>query len=204
MLRKHALTFIGAALVAALALPAFAQQPTPTTRFRGTLDAIDGNMLSMTTREGQKVDIKLDDNYRVTYPTLLTLDDITENVYVGAGALDKDGKLTAIEVQVFPEASRGVGEGHRVWDMAPSTTMTNANVSEVASDGDARVLTLTFPDGEKQIVVPPDIPVWAPTVGDASLLVPGRYIVLSARKLDDGSYAAAAVSVEKDGVKPPN
>ena len=38
-----------------------------------------------------------------------------------------DGSQKALEVHIFPEAMRGTGDGHRGWDLQPSSTMTNGS-----------------------------------------------------------------------------
>ncbi len=50
---------------------------------------------------------------------------------------------------------RGVGEGHRAWDLTPDSTMTNATVEAAVTDVAGRVLTLTYKDGKQELVVPP-------------------------------------------------
>ena len=61
-----------------------------------------------------------------------------------------------------------------------------------------------YPDGEKEIFVPADIPVGTFHPGDASVLVPGAYVFIGSCWLDNGSYTPSGVIVEEDGVKPPN
>ena len=39
-----------------------------------------------------------------------------------------DGSQKALEVHIFAESMRGTGEGHRPWDGAPNSTMTNGTV----------------------------------------------------------------------------
>jgi hypothetical protein len=41
-----------------------------------------------------------------------------------------NGGQKALEVLVFPEAMRGVAEGHYGWDLHPSSVMTNGNVEQ--------------------------------------------------------------------------
>jgi hypothetical protein len=171
---------------------------------RGNIEALNGNVLSINTREGEKVDVTLAENFRVNYPTILSLNDLSDNSFVGAAAIEKDGKLVALQVLVFPEAIRGAGEGHHPWDLAPGSTMTSATVQEVRPEGEGRLIHVKYPDGEKEIFVPADIPVWTFHPGNASMLVPGAYVFIGARRLDNGSYAASSVIVEKDGVKLPN
>ena len=91
-----------------------------------------------------------------------------------------DGRLVAQEVLIFPEAMRGVGEGHRAWDLTPDSTMTNATVEAAVTDVAGRVLTLTYKDGKKELIVPPDAPMVTLAPGDASLLNPGNHVFLGA------------------------
>ena len=59
-------------------------------------------------------------------------------------------------------------------------------------------MRVTFPNGERTVLVTPDTPIWTTTPGDASLLVPGAYVVVNTRRLDDGTYTATSVTVEKE------
>ena len=131
-------------------------QTAPPTRIRGTIDALSGQTLTVTTRDGSKVDIMLNDPLTVVTVKPLTLDDIKEGTYVGiASKTGTDGKAEALEVLVFPEALRGTGEGHYGWDLQPGSMMTNANVSAAVAGKTGHDLTLTYKDGTQQITVPP-------------------------------------------------
>ena len=116
---------------------------------------------------------------------------------------DQTLTLKAQEVLIFPEAMRGVGEGHRAWDLTPDSTMTNATVEATVSDVAGRVLTLTYKDGRQELLVPPGTPVVTLAPGDASLLKPGNHVFLSATRQPDGSLTASRITVGKDGLVPP-
>jgi hypothetical protein len=60
-----------------------------------------------------------------------------------------------VEVHVFAESLRGLGEGHYPWDLegAPNM-MTNANIAKVEEVGADRVLKLDYQDGEQTITIP--------------------------------------------------
>ena len=66
-----------------------------------------------------------------------------------------DGKMTAIEVLVFPEAMRGVAEGHFPWDNRPGSMMTNAAVETTVAGNDGQTLTVKYKDGEKKVMITP-------------------------------------------------
>src|SRR4029078_4205278 len=67
---------------------------------------------------------------------------IKSGAYVGVGAMPQpDGSQKAIQIMIFAEPMRGIGEGHRPWDR-PGSTMTNGTVdARVGSveDGDVTV-----------------------------------------------------------------
>jgi Domain of unknown function (DUF5666) len=199
-------TLLFAAIAALLALPALAQTPPagPPTRIRGTVEALDGQMLMVKSRDGQSLHVMLAPDYKVNGLAKADLASIKANDFVGVAAKKgPDGKLQAQEVLVFPEAMRGTGEGHYPWDLTPDSTMTNATVAEVASAPKGRVLKLKHKDGENEIEVAPDAPVVTFVPADPSLLKPGAAVFLIAQKKPDGTFTAARVNAEKDGVKPP-
>jgi hypothetical protein len=197
---------VAGALVALLASPAAAQnapEGTPT-RIRGTVEKLDGQTLTVKSREGPQLTIALAPNFTVSAVVKKSLADIKTGDYVGAASLKgSDGKLHALEVLIFPEVLRGTGEGERPWDLVPDSLMTNATVAGVASAAQGQVLKVAYKGGESEIIVPSDIPIVTFVPGDSSLLKPGAAIFTGALKKPDGSLTAARVTAEKDGVKPP-
>ena len=81
--------------------------------------------------------------------------------------------------------------------------MTNATVAEITATPNGPTLQLKYKGGEAILDVPPDAPIVTPIPGDRSLLVAGRAVVAFARQGKDGTWTAAFLTVEKDGVKPP-
>ena len=117
-----------------LILPAGAQQApqgTPT-RIRGTVEKLDGQALTVKSREGEIVTIALADNVAVAYLVKKNVGDIKPGDYIAStGIKGTDGKLHAIEVRIFPESLRGAGEGQYPWDLKPDSVMTNATVGTI-------------------------------------------------------------------------
>jgi len=133
-----------------------------------------------------------------------TAADIKQGSYIGvAGMPQADGSQKALEVHIFPEAMRGVGDGHRGWDLQPSSTMTNGNVETAASAGDGQSLTLKYKDGEKKVSIPSGTPIVLYVPGEVAELKPGAKIFVSAaNKQPDGTLQAARVNVGR-GAAPP-
>ena len=200
-------SFLAAVFVAALALPAAAQNPDTTpTRIRGTVDKLDGQSLVVKSRDGQSLSIALAPNFTVLGVVTKSVADIKPGDYVASTSVKgPDGKLKAIEVHIFPENMRGVAEGQFPWDLVPESVMTNATVAQVTSAPEGQVIKVTYKGGgEAEVTIPPGIPIVGYVPADPGLLKPGAAIFMVAqKKKDDGSLSAARVTAEKDGVKPP-
>jgi len=191
----------GAALITALAVSsAFAQ----TVRLRGTIEKVDGNTLRIKTRDGAEATLTLGNNAVVVSVVKASLADIKEGSYIGSGAMPQaDGSQKALEVHIFADSQRGTGEGHRPWDGAPNSTMTNGTVGATVTGVDGPAITVKYKDGEKKIVVGPGVPIVRYEVGGLGELKPGAsFTVVAATKKPDGTFEAARINVGRDGVVP--
>jgi hypothetical protein len=198
-LRPVSAIVLGFALVAPLL---WAQEAT--VRVRGTIERAEGGTYFVKSRDGAELRLKLAPKASIVALIQASLADIKQGSYVGVAAMPlADGSQKALEVHIFPEVMRGTGEGHRGWDLQPSSTMTNGNVEKASASSDGQVLTLNYKDGEKQIVVPTGTPIVSYVPGDVDELKAGARIFISAaKKLSDGSLEAARVNVGR-GVTPP-
>ena len=178
---------------------AWAQSPT---RVRGTIERLDGPILTVKSREGADVTVRLADNLSVSGVVKAALTDIKPGSYVGIAALPRAGELNAVEVLVFPEAMRGTAEGHGPWDLLPESTMTNATVAESVDRVQGRALTLKYKDGERTITVPPEAPIVTLVPADRTELKPGAAVFIPATRQPDGSLQASRVLVGRD-IAPP-
>jgi hypothetical protein len=197
---------LAGALIALATVPALAQnapQGTPT-RIRGTVEKLDGQNLTVKSREGPELTIVLAPNFTVAYLVKKSLADVKSGDFVATTSTrGTDGKNHSVELRIFPEAMRGLGEGQYAWDLEPDSLMTNATVTGIAGAPQGQTLKVSYKGGESEIVVGPDTPVFSYGSGDASLLKPGAAVFVVALKKPDGSLAASRVTAEKDGVKPP-
>jgi len=191
-------------LVVMLGTSAWAQQP-PTVRIRGTIEAVDGSMLSIKSRDGADMKVRMTDNVAVFAVVKTELSEIKQGSYIGVTAMpEPDGTQKAIAVHIFPENQRGAAEGFRPWDLRANSTMTNATVAETVKGTDGQNILVKYKDGEKKVVVPPDTPIVTFVAGDKSELKPGgKIIIFGAAKKDDGTLEAGRINVGRDGVTPP-
>lgn len=194
---------IGALVAASTAASVWAQQPQ-SMRIRGTIEKLDGNTLSVKSRDGAELQIKLADDLRVVDVVKASLSDIKEGLFIGSAAMPQpDGSQKALEVHIFPEAMRGTGEGHRPYDPIPNSTMTNGTVGATVASVDGSNITLKYKDGEKKIIVGPAVPIVRYEIGDKSDLKTGAaFTILSAVKKLDGTLETARVNVGRNGAVP--
>ncbi|MGO9774295.1 MAG: hypothetical protein ACLPSW_33030 [Roseiarcus sp.] len=191
-----ALVFVGAA---------FAQQASPVA-VRATIEAVaeDGGSLSVRTRSGEAATVRLQPTTSVTLVVPATLADVKPGLFIGVAAMPGEGGVqNALEVHIFPESMRGVGEGFRPFDLAPGSTMTNGDVEARVDSVDGPKLTVTYGGGQQTIVVGKSTPIVALTPGARDDLKAGAAIIARGVKAADGAYEAARILVGKDGLTPP-
>ena len=190
----------------ALALSGAVAQAQTRMFVRGTITSLDGDVLSVKSRDGKDLKINLAPKFGVRYAKALTLADIKPGDFVGPASRKRaDGTLEAISLQVFTPDRRGqVPEGHMPWDLEPGSLMTNAIIGGMVQASNGRELTLEYKGGSQKVFVPAGVPIFTALPGDRSMLVPGAYVVIGAQVAPDGTLSAAGGTVSKDGVRPAN
>ncbi|MDB6052250.1 MAG: Uncharacterized protein JWR17_4996 [Pseudomonas sp.] len=169
---------------------------------RGTIDSVQADTLSFTDRAGKHETIGLTDKTAIRVISKTELTSIKSDSFVGsAAAAQPDGTLKALEVTVFEPSLKGSGEGHYGWENADGTTgtMTNGTVGKITGTT-GRTLTVMYKGGEKQLVVPNDVPIAYVEPGKREQLVAGAKIVLF--PAEDGK-TARGIAVGKNGFAPP-
>jgi hypothetical protein len=192
------------ALAAALATASALAQAPQTVRLRGTIEKVDGSTVMAKSDKGDELKINLADKTTVVDVLKASMAEIKDGAFIGSGAMPQpDGSQKAIEVHIFPEAMRGTGEGFRPWDGAPNSTMTNGTVGAAVTSVNGPVVTVKYKDGEKSIVVGPDVPIVKFEIGDMSAVKPGvAFTVVAAAKQPDGSFNINRINVGVGGAVP--
>ncbi len=201
MLLSRRLLFAAAGFIS-LGGAAFAQAPAPT-RFRGVVDSVDAHDLEVTTRAGKKVTMKLAPDAGAVFIAPIAIDAIKPGSFIGTAAVSQpDGSLKALEIQVFPEAMRGVGEGHHPWDLGEGSSMTNGTVGDLKV-ADGRYLTLSYKGGEQKVFVPPNAPIITYEKATMADVKKGDHVIVTATQNTDESLTATRIGVGKNGLVPP-
>jgi hypothetical protein len=186
---------------------AWAQQPSPTMRVRGEITKVEGTTLSIKSRTGENLTVKLAEPLRISAMVKSSLADIKEGSFIGVSAFPQpDGTQKAYAVHIFLDSQKGVvADRHDPqWDNRPGSTMTNANVATMVAGKDGQDILVKYKDGEKKVLVPPGIPIAKYVPGSAEDLKIGAKIFIgAARKQEDGTLTAPNIAVGRD-IDPPH
>ena len=185
-------------LLTLVACAALAQAPV---RVRGTITALNGDVLAVKTREGRDVNITLAPDAAVVVTKKVSASEFKPGSYVGVTSVKgPDGRLVAKRVHALGPQ---VPQMHGKWDSIPDSMMTNANITNIAAAGGGNELTLKYKDGEEKILVTPETEYYNFAPGTRADLKPGETLFTGARVDGDGKFSTGRVAVSKDGVKPP-
>src|SRR6266446_2462337 len=169
---------IAAIVITAVSASVLAQAPA---RIRGTIEQVDGNVLTIKARGGEVMKVKVPDNVVVVGITKASIADIGSGKFIGTTTV-----------------------GERDWDLRPESKMTNANVADVKNMGDGRVMTIQYKGGEKKILVTPRTAVVNFEPASRAELKPGAPVfIVAAERQADGTYTTPRVNVGLHGQIPP-
>jgi len=169
-------------------------------RVRGTITSLDGDVLSVKTREGKDVKVTLAPDAQVATTKKVPASEFKPGSYVGVTSVkDANGHLVAKRVHALGPQ---VPQMHGPWDGIPNSMMTNSNITAITKAGSGNELTLKNKDGEQKILVNAETEYYNFVPGTRADLKKGETIFTGAR-VDGDKLLAGRVAVSKDGVKPP-
>jgi hypothetical protein len=199
--------FLGAMLAATFALSSVSAQ-AQNVRVRGTIEKLDGNVLTVKSRDGAELKLTLKDNVRIAGVVKASAADIKPESNVAITSRPRaDGTLEAFELRIAP-AGQPFNSFHSEWDLMPNSFMTNGSLQTSITGVDGQTLTVKYkvtgkPDEEKKLIVTPKTIIATTVAGTKADLKPGlKVFVAGAPKLPDGSLDVAAIQVEKE-IAPP-
>ncbi len=197
-----------AALAATFALGSVSAQ-TQNVRVRGTIENLDGNVLTVKSRDGAELKLKLKDDARIAGVVKAALADVKPDSNVAITSRPRpDGTLEAYELRIAPAGQPFNSFHSDNWDLMPNSKMTNGALQTSITGVDGQVLTVKYkvqgkPDEEKQLLVTPKTIIATTVPVTKADLKPGlKVFVAAAPKLPDGSLDVGAIQVEKE-IPPP-
>jgi hypothetical protein len=188
---------------AAMLLPIAAGAQSAPPVLRGEVAAISGDTLSLKTQDGKTAKIQLVKDWKVTVLKPVDVASIQPGSFIGTAEMpQQDGTGRSLEVHVFPPGVKA-GEGHYTWDSKKGSMMTNGTVGKVTASAQGRELQVSYPNGERKIVVPAGVPIVLFTNGEQAQVKPGIPAFLLVGKAPDGGLTSTGIVIGENGAKPP-
>ena len=184
--------------------PAAAQTQGPPPVARGVIVAVNDDSVTLKSDAGKTETYGLLKMWDVTVLKPIEASAIQPGSFIGTAEMpQKNGTGRSIEVHVFPPGVKA-GEGHYGWDLKKGSMMTNGTVGKVTASPKGRELQVSYPNGERKIVVPPNVPIVQLTKGERSMIKSGipAFLILIG-KTPDGKLAAPGITIGENGAKPP-
>jgi len=176
-------------------------------RVRGTIEKVDGDVVTVKSRDSTELKLKLKDNATVRGVVKASLADVKSGNNVAITSRPRpDGTLQAVELRVFPP-NLPFNSFHGDWDLMPNSFMTNGALQTSVAGVDGQMLTVDYKAGDKteqkKILITPQTVIATTVAGSKADLKPGLHVfVAGAPKLPDGSLDVANIQVEKE-IPPP-
>ena len=194
----HALLLTLAAL-----LPATQAAEAPPTFLRGVVSAIGNDTVTLKLANGQSRVLALAKDCRVSVLKAIEVASIKPGSFIGSAEMPQNnGTGRAIEVHVFPPGVKA-GEGHYAWDLKPGSMMTNGTVGKVIAKAKGLQLEVSYPTGERRLVVPKGTPIVQITPGEPAMVMVGIPVFAIIGKAPDGSDIVGGLSIGEHGATPP-
>lgn len=207
----------GAALLTASA----ARMPM---NIRGTIVSETATNLVVKTAGGP-VSVNLIPKTGYAGATTGSMADIKPNTFLGIASVPGGTTSKALEVAVFPESMRGVGEGDYGWDLKAGgahSMMTNGSVAmganrthSMMTNGSASMMTngtaskmggttitMKYKGGSRVITIPPNASIVKLAPGSKKLLAVGAHVFVIPKKTPQGTVGVFVV-VGENGAIPP-
>lgn len=192
-------------------------------RIRGVIQTFDGPFLTLKTTDKKIVTLGMTMATRIAHNRIAGFAGLAAGAYVSIAALlDKDKKLRAQGVRIYPENARGQGEGQYAVDAEGTRVLTNGVIAGFTPGGNGGALKVTFrgavnspepctgradPSGQgcngtAEFQIARGIPIIAIETGDINQLLPGATISASVSPDANGTLVAVALTIEKDTPPP--
>lgn len=207
-LRIRSLMAAGLAGLAWLAFAAGAQAGDPY-HIRGKLVSIDGQTLTVDTREGDTKTVVLNDGAGLFIVGAADIGDIKAGQFVGITSVMKGDERTAIELHIFAPELYGTAEGHYAWDLLDEPNMmTNAAVGWIEDVDGGRKLRARYTnkdktDGAQTITVANDATIVSLGVTTVDKFMVGLSVWVMAIDNEDGSIGSPAAAIGTAEIDPP-
>lgn len=172
------------------------------TRLRGRIARLTGEVLTVTTREGADIPVRLPEGAAISALRRVTVAELVPGTQLGVVAEPAEDGLRAVAVTVLPPTATRQFQSD--WDLSPGSSMNNGPVAAVVQRADGHELTLTINGRAVPVRLDARTALVRPIRAMREDLRPGAAVFVNATRDAAGTLLATRIVVEKDGVAPPN
>ena len=167
---------------------------------RGTIEAFDGKVVTVKTREGLTGPVELPEATPVAITQPFSLADVKPGMVLGVTTVKRaDGATVAIDLRPIPATAN---QGLSPWDLQPDATMTNGAVEGAAQAPNGNEITLNYKSGTVKVLVLPTTAMSRSAPGTRDDIKPGVGVFSVARREAGDRLVAIRMQVGKDGLSP--
>jgi hypothetical protein len=191
---------LAAAVSAGVAGRAAAQGAPPMVRLRGRIAGFDGEVLTVTARDGSAQAVLVADA-PIASLRRVTVAELAPGTNLGVVAEPDAEGLRAIAVTVLPASA--TRQFQSPWDLSEGSSMNNGAVGGVMQRADGHQLILSINGRDVPVRIDARSALVQPVAAAKADLRAGAAVFVNATRGADGRLTATRVTVEKDGVAPP-
>lgn len=188
--------FLALVLVtAAVAALAQLQEQGPPTHFEGNFVSYTDDSITLKQDDGVQVILPMSPGWFVARARQSDVSEIREGTFIASRNLPvEEGVGRSQELRFYGEKYRPEFGTHMM--RGADTAMTHGYVESIRPGDDGTRFHVTYPDGERTLIIPDDISVTAYDELSRDILEPGTRIDVVSRKDGDGILRAQRVTVE--------
>lgn len=172
------------------------------TRYRGTVEKRDGDLLTLRLHSGESLTLRMKDTTRLLTATPANIRDIKPESYLSAISTPECGSARRAEtVTIYAPDLRGWFAGSRPWDTMASAVLTGGWIADL-SDADPRRVVLSYEGGTTTLALPSDATATQITRGEKALLTGGAAVTAFVAPDEAGKPVAEIIAVGRRGATP--
>ncbi|HLW48348.1 MAG TPA: DUF5666 domain-containing protein [bacterium] len=197
--KASAMLLVIATTAAWSALPAGATPAATAPAVQGTIAAVSGDSITVTTADGSQKVAKVAPDTLILRrePAALRAIKAGDALAVTA-ARGADGSLTAVSISILsPELWNRARKGQ--WTMESGNIMTNAPVAQVVERVEGRTLHMKLDQGTGTISVPNATEIHRLTTVGLNALTPGMRVTVRGTEEPDGTTRASSILFDRPG-----
>lgn len=191
--------FAALVIASAVAITPAQAQTANELRISGTVEKLDGNLVTLSLSQGISVVVRLDSEPRVNSVAKGSGSDLKAGSQVSIQAKSgQSGDLIATQIVLFAPGSNRPEAGP-----GPDNAQLVATIKKTDASPEGSVLTMADNDKDRKITIGPDTAIWIARAAGITDIKIGSAVTMTAVKREDGSLQVLRANFGPAGVGNP-